>query len=341
MNQCSYGAWLEEDVGWIISDPERAAFLGLSNDEERDQFVEQFWQRRDPTPDTYENEYKEEHYRRVAYANEHFSTVVPGWKTDRGRAYIVFGPPDDISHPPAAAVNASQAEGESAPSAPPEEVWSYRYRKPPSRLGEEVLRYGPLKYADTDVILRFVDKCRCGAYQLVLSPSDKNPFSIPYPFGKPAGPEGTVIYIGVLRPPAAKFKELQELVTHSIALKQVPFEVVTDFANVTRCTSRVSIAIQINNRDITFANNGGKEQGKVSIFGRLTSLTGRVVETFEGTLAVDSSPESVPGIKGGTSVYHTEVALRPGYYRLDAVVQDANGDRAGTWHHGILVPFAK
>ena len=95
-----YKKWLNEDVVWIITDQERAAFKQLSNDEERDNFIEAFWQRRDPTPDTEENEYKEEHYRRIAYANEHFAAGIPGWKSDRGRIYIMYGPADEVdSHP--------------------------------------------------------------------------------------------------------------------------------------------------------------------------------------------------------------------------------------------------
>ena len=74
----TYKKWLDEDVVYIISDEERKAFKQLSNDEERDQFIEAFWQRRDPTPDTEENEFKEEHYRRIEYANEHFAAGLPG-----------------------------------------------------------------------------------------------------------------------------------------------------------------------------------------------------------------------------------------------------------------------
>ncbi len=95
-----YRKWLNEDVAYIITDEERAAFKRLQTDEEREQFIEQFWLRRDPTPDTVENEFKEEHYRRIAYANEHYASGIPGWKTDRGRIYITYGPPDEIeSHP--------------------------------------------------------------------------------------------------------------------------------------------------------------------------------------------------------------------------------------------------
>jgi GWxTD domain-containing protein len=108
----TYRKWLDEDVRWIITDQERSAFMQLSNDEERDQFIEAFWQRRDPTPDTEENEYKEEHYRRIAYANEHYAAGIPGWKTDRGHMYIVFGPPDEIdSHPSGGSYERPMEEG--------------------------------------------------------------------------------------------------------------------------------------------------------------------------------------------------------------------------------------
>jgi len=96
----AYKKWLDEDVGYIITDEERKAFKQLQNDEEPEQFIEQFWQRRNPDPESNTNDFKEEHYRRIAYANQHFQSGIPGWKTDRGRIYIMYGPPDEIeSHP--------------------------------------------------------------------------------------------------------------------------------------------------------------------------------------------------------------------------------------------------
>ncbi len=95
-------AWLDNEVAYIITDAERTAFRNLQSEAERQKFIEQFWERRDPIPGTIENEFKEEHYRRMGYANAHFGsrTGTPGWKTDRGRIYIEFGPPDAIdSHP--------------------------------------------------------------------------------------------------------------------------------------------------------------------------------------------------------------------------------------------------
>src|ERR1700756_5690530 len=154
-----YKKWLDEDVRWIITDEERAAFKQLSNDEERDQFIEAFWQRRDPTPDTVENEYKEEHYRRIAYANEHFAAGIPGWKTDRGRTYVVFGPPDEVeSHPSGGSYKRPMEEGGGETSTFPFEQWRYRYLE---GIGQEV-------------IIEFVDSCMCGDYHMTMDRSEKD-----------------------------------------------------------------------------------------------------------------------------------------------------------------------
>jgi len=155
----SYKKWLDEDVRWIITDEERAAFKQLSNDEERDQFIEAFWQRRDPTPDTVENEYKEEHYARIAYANEHFAAGIPGWKTDRGRIYIMYGKPDEIeSHPSGGTYDRPMEEGGGTTSTFPFEDWRYRYLE---GIGQEI-------------IIEFVDTCMCGDYHMTLDRSEKD-----------------------------------------------------------------------------------------------------------------------------------------------------------------------
>src|SRR5215813_4834102 len=155
----TYRKWLDEDVRWIITDEERSAFKQLSNEEERDQFIEAFWQRRDPTPDTVENEFKEEHYRRIAYANEHFPAGIPGWRTDRGRIYIVFGPPDEIeSHPSGGTYERPMEEGGGETSTFPFEQWRYRYIED---IGQEV-------------IIEFVDTCMCNDYHMTIDRSEKD-----------------------------------------------------------------------------------------------------------------------------------------------------------------------
>jgi GWxTD domain-containing protein len=141
-----YTKWLTEDVAYIITDQERAAFKRLPTDEEREHFIEQFWRRRDPTPGTVENEFKEEHYRRIAYANEHYASRTPGWKTDRGRVYIIYGPPDAIESHPAGG-------GSTIPS----EQWRYRR----------------IEGVGTNVIIDFVDATRTGEYRMTRDPSNK------------------------------------------------------------------------------------------------------------------------------------------------------------------------
>ena len=155
----TYKKWLDEDVVYIISDEERKAFKQLSNDEERDQFIEAFWQRRDPTPDTEENEFKEEHYRRIEYANEHFAAGIPGWKSDRGRIYIMYGPADEIdSHPSGGAYERPIEEGGGETSTFPFEDWRYRYLE---GIGQEVM-------------IEFVDTCMCGDYHMTIDRGEKD-----------------------------------------------------------------------------------------------------------------------------------------------------------------------
>src|SRR5579863_8479150 len=154
-----YKKWLDEDVVWIITDEEKQAFRQLSNDEERDNFIEQFWQRRDPTPDTEENEYKEEHYQRIAYANEHFAAGIPGWKSDRGRIYIMYGKADEVeSHPSGGSYERPMSEGGGETSTFPFEDWRYRYLE---GIGQEI-------------IIEFVDTCMCGEYHMTMDRSKKD-----------------------------------------------------------------------------------------------------------------------------------------------------------------------
>src|SRR3569833_1223562 len=154
-----YKNWMDNDVVYIISDEEKKAFKNLTTDEEREQFVEQFWLRRDPTPDTVENEFKEEHYRRIAYANEHYASGIPGWKTDRGRIYITFGPPDEIeSHPSGGTYERPPEEGGGTTSTFPFEQWRYRY----------------IEDIGNDIIIEFVDPTMSGEYRMTMDPSEKD-----------------------------------------------------------------------------------------------------------------------------------------------------------------------
>src|SRR5579864_7727686 len=154
-----YRKWLNEDVAYIITDEERAAFKRLQTDEEREQFIEQFWLRRDPTPDTVENEFKEDHYARIAYANERFASGIPGWRTDRGRIYILYGKPTEIeSHASGGTYERPIQEGGGTTSTYPFEIWRYRY----------------IEGIGNEVILEFVDPTMSGEYHLTTDPNEKD-----------------------------------------------------------------------------------------------------------------------------------------------------------------------
>lgn len=148
--------WLDEDVLYIIASEEREAFVLLTTDEEREHFIESFWTRRDPTPDSTANEYKEEHYRRIAYANDRFAWQIPGWKTDRGRTYVTKGPPDEIeSHPSGGQYRPLSSEDGGFTANHPFEIWWYRW--PDGDGGEG--------------ILVFEDPAKTGEYRLRRAPA--------------------------------------------------------------------------------------------------------------------------------------------------------------------------
>src|SRR5215813_3509074 len=155
----AYKQWLSEDVIYIISPEERNAFLQLSTNEEREQFIEQFWLRRSANPDLPDNDFKEEHYRRIAYANERYASGIPGWKTDRGRMYIAYGPPDEIeSHPSGGSYERPYEEGGGTTSTFPFEQWRYRW----------------IEGVGSDIIIEFVDTTMTGEYRMTMDPSEKD-----------------------------------------------------------------------------------------------------------------------------------------------------------------------
>src|ERR1700678_978827 len=341
----TYRKWLDEDVRWIITDEEKSAFMQLSNDEERDQFIEAFWQPPDPTADNEEDEFKEEHYRRIAYANEHFAAGIPGWKSDRGRIYIVFGPADEIdSHPSGGSYERPMEEGGGETSTFPFEDWRYRYIE---GIGQEV-------------IVEIVDTCMCGDYHMTMDRSEKDALKYTPNAGLTlyeqlgmsqkasrftnggleqlgAGPFNNDLqtkefdrldqFAKLQAAPAVKFKDLEEVVSHKISVNLMPFDVRSDFVKVTGDTVLVPITIQMKYRDITFANKEGVERGTVNIFMRVTTLTGKIVQTVEEPVQIDVPVELIPKTAENASVYWKAIPLRidQNRYRLDIVVKDVNG----------------
>ncbi|MGH9735216.1 MAG: TonB family protein [Candidatus Acidiferrales bacterium] len=142
--QSKYEKWLNEDVTYIITPQERAAFARLKTDAERDKFIDQFWEHRNPHPGSAVNAYKEHYYRSTAYANQHFSfDGNPGWRTDRGHVLIVYGPPDEI-------------DSHKTP---------YAY---------EEWRYKQIDEKSDNVTFKFVDRSGHGDYKLISSPASQS-----------------------------------------------------------------------------------------------------------------------------------------------------------------------
>jgi GWxTD domain-containing protein len=356
----AYKKWLDEDVRWIITDQEKKAFLSLSNDEERDAFIEQFWRRRNPNPDSPENEFREEHYRRIAYANEHFAAGKPGWMTDRGHMYIAFGPADSTeSHPSGGNYERPIEEGGGETSTFPFETWHYRYLE---GIGE-------------NIDIEFVDSCMCGDYHMTIDRSEKDALlHVPNAgqtlyeqmgMAKKAdrfkggmedlgpGPNSSTNqskqfdrmeqFAKLEAPPEIKFKDLglaEFLSSHKVLNGPFfPFEVRTDFVKVTDDTVLVPITLQIKNRDITFNTKDGVARGDVSIIGRISTITDRVVQSFEDPVEIEEPAELLPRTLNNASLYWKAFPLRPGRYRIDIAIKDVNNpDHVGVWAQAITVP---
>ncbi len=351
-----YKKWLNEDVVYIISPEERSAFLHLQTNEEREQFIEQFWQRRNPDPDSAENTFKEEHYRRIAYTNEHYSSGIPGWKTDRGRIYIMWGPPDEVqSHPSGGSYDRPADEGGGETSTYPFEDWRYRYLE---GIGE-------------NVELEFVDPTMSGEYHLTMDPSEKD--ALLYVPGAgltqmesmglssktarfnntdgthmaaPVGmqPESMNeftrldLYAKIQQAPPVKFKDLEAVVTSRLVRDQVKFQYRTDFLRITSDTVLVPITIQIPTRQLSFQEKNGVDSASVNLFGRVTSLSGRIVNTFEDNVRRDVPAALLQQSLGTASIYQKAIPLTPGLYRLDIVLKDTNNGNVGVVNTRLAVP---
>jgi len=354
-----YKKWVDEDVRWIITDQELQAFKSLSNDEERDQFIENFWLRRNPNPDSPENEFREEHYARIAYSNDHFAAGKPGWRTDRGHIYIAYGKPDSIdSHPSGGSYERPMEEGGGNTSTFPFEVWHYRY----------------LEGIGDNVDIEFVDTCMCGDYHMTIDRSEKDALKHVPGAGQTlyeqsgqskqadrfsgggleqlgAGPMSSQNqskqfdrldrFAKLMAPPEIKFKDMESFMTTSKILTGPPFlfDVRTDYVKVTNDTILVPVTLQIKNGDITFTNKDGVAMGTVNILGRVSNLNHKAIQTFEDTVSVQVPSELLARKRADQSVYWKSLPLRPGLYKIDIVIKDVNNpDHIGRWQRSLNVP---
>jgi len=351
-----YKKWLQEEVPYVITPEERGAFKKLSTDEEREQFIEQFWERRNPNPGSPENEFKEEYYRRIAYANEHYASGIPGWKSDRGRIYIMYGPADEIeSHPSGGTYMRPPEEGGGETSTYPFETWRYRY----------------IDGIGTNVILEFVDPTMTGEYHMTMDPGEKDALlhvpnagltqlesmgmaskrdrfsrSDGMTTGRSLGGEPESmneftrldLYAKIFKAPSVKFNDLKAVVTARLSAQLLPFDVRTDFLRVTEETILTPVTVQVANRDLEFQNKGGVMHAVLDIFGQFSSLSGRIVNTFEDSVVLDVPENEFQRYVDRRSVYQKAMPLRPGRYKLSVVVKDDLNGHMGSMELGIQVP---
>ena len=352
----AYRQWLTEDVTYIITPEERNAFLQLDTNEEREQFIEQFWLRRSSNPDLPDNDFKEEHYRRIAYANEHYASGIPGWKTDRGRMYIMWGPPDETdSHPTGGTYDRPMEEGGGSTSTYPWETWRWRYLE---GIGE-------------NIILEFVDPSGSGEYHMTMDPSEKDALlhvpgaglsllesmgmasktdrftrsdgtNLPTALGgTPASMDEfnrLELFAKVQKPPQVKFKDLESIVTSRIVRDQLHFLYRTDFLKITDSTVLVPITIQVPNSQLSFQAKDGIHTATMNVFGRVSTLTGRIVQTFEAPVSKDFPDSLFQQSMKMQSIYQNAVPLRPGLYRLDLVIKDVQSGNVGVINARLAVP---
>ncbi len=351
--------WLKEDVIYIISDEEKAVFQKLANAEEKEQFIEQFWQRRNPDPSSSTNEFKEEHYRRIAYANEHYTSGDPGWMTDRGRIYIIHGAPDSlVSRPDGGVYSRPIEEGGGVTSVYPYEKWRYRY----------------LEGLGTNVEIEFVDKSGTGKYELATSPYDKDALLAiglgptlaeqtglatrgDHPALAPAS--GGAQYGGVnffarrtdtpfaryelaakiQAPPIIKYRALKELVEVNVKYNMLPFEFRRDYLKLSSDQILVPITVQFRNSDLTVKLESGSQTARVGVYGAITSITGRRVQEFEDDLVVSLRQEDFERARQKFAGWQKVVTLdRNGRYKLDLVLKDLNSGNVGVIQQSIVPP---
>src|SRR6267143_4012212 len=350
----AYKDWLDHDVAYIITDEERKAFKKLATDDERERFIEEFWRRRDPDPDTDENEFKEEYYERIAYANEHFASGMPGWKSDRGRIWIMYGKPDEReTHPMGGNYERPSYEGGGNTSTYPFETWFYRY----------------LPGVGSGIEIEFVDPTGSGEYRIARNPSEKDAMlNIPgagltlseelglstkadrvTSMGGIGNPNYTreqdspfsrlQLIADLSRPPQIKFNDLASAVnTGVIEENPLNFDLRVDFFRQSDERVITAFTIQTENRELAFTDSGGLQQARINIFGRITSVAGRRAGIFEDPVITTATTQELTEAKDRKSAYQKAIALAPGTYKVDVIVRDVASGAHGVRHVGFTVP---
>ena len=350
--------WLDEDVKYIISDQEKDVFKKLATADEKEQFIEQFWHRRDPDIRTAINDVKEEHYRRIAYANDHFASGFPGWRTDRGRTYIIHGEPVEIErHPTGGMYDRPHYEGGGSTATYAFEIWRYRY----------------IEGIGLNVELEFVDPSGTGEYRLALMPDEKDallnidgvgltlaeslgimtksqrPRFSPGNYGTYPMRGGRLQddnpfiryerYAMVMKAQPVKYTDLKEIVEIDIRYDELPFLVRSDHIQLNENQFLVPVTIEVANKDLTFKLENGQHVAKVAVYGIVESLTNKIIEEFEDDIAMAYSPEQLTEGLKARSLYQKILVVDKGMrYKVTIILKDLNSLSTGVVPKAIVLP---
>ncbi|MBX3291211.1 MAG: GWxTD domain-containing protein [Acidobacteria bacterium] len=354
LNQ-AYKKWLSEDVKYIITKEEERAFRALQTDEERENFIEYFWRRRDPNPDTEENEYRDEYYERIAYANERFTSGIPGWRTDRGRIYIAWGKPDSVeSHPAGGSYDRPSYEGGGSTTTYPFEIWFYRN----------------LDGVGSGVEIEFVDPTGTGEYRIARNANEKDALLFVPGAGMTLNEQLGIdsradrisgvnnnnnnymrqqdmpferlrVLTDLQRPPQVKFGDLEEYARNPsgiISDNPLPFDLRIDFFRQSEDRVIVTFTVQASNKGLSFKNVGGLETAMLNVYGRVTAVSGKRSGIFEDAITTYATTEELSSTQDRKSVYQRALALTPGTYKVDVVVRDVETGNRGIINQGFSVP---
>jgi GWxTD domain-containing protein len=349
----AYKRWLSTDVAYIITKDEKRAFLALVTDEERENFIENFWRRRDPNPDTEENEYREQYYERIAYANEHFSSGIPGWRTDRGRIYIAWGKPDSIeTHPTGGAYDRPSYEGGGSTTTYPFEVWWYRH----------------LDNVGDGLEIEFVDPTGTGEYRLARDANEKDALKTVPGAGLTTAEQLGLsdkgdriaglnqggfqreqdtpfrrmeIITNLQRPPQVRFSDLAGIAGGDSGIldnNPLEFDLRIDFFRQSDTQVIATFTVQTDNKELTFKDVGGLAQAKLNIYGKITAVSGKRSGIFEDSVTTNATSVELADLRDKKSVYQKAIALTPGTYKVDVVVRDVDTGNRGLVNMGFTVP---
>jgi GWxTD domain-containing protein len=350
-----YKKWMTDDVAYIITADEKKAYSKLTTDEERENFIENFWRRRDPDPDTEENEYREEYHERIAYANEKYASGIPGWKTDRGRIYITFGKPDGVeSHPSGGSYDRPSYEGGGSTTTYPFETWFYRH----------------LDGVGDGIEIEFVDPTGTGEYRIARNANEKDALLMVPGAGMTLGEQLGLenrgdritginnnnnnymreqdspfrrleVITALQRPPQVKFADLEKLAGEQSPIidnDPLDFDMRVDFFRQSEDRVIATFTVQADNKELAFADVGGLPTARMNIFGRITAVSGKRAGIFEDAVSTSSTPEELVETKDRKSVYQKAYALAPGTYKVNVVVRDVESGKSGVRSLPVNVP---